>query len=235
MNREIEHASLRQEIIESGTHAINAANIVVAVTGVALVAAFQFESSLIALLPLFPLYYSYKIAFNSTQTIARTSVYLRFVEKEQYEEYLSRLRQKTYRDDEERRRQRWWISRLVTPHSVLREEWISPILQSLFLWLGAFCLLVAAWFVVLKWDALQLAVSSGFSILPPGQTASSVLIVIISLILVVTAAVIWPAFAVRHVLRFRDPLYGSESMIGQFESAWMEVANDAGQKELQSN
>jgi hypothetical protein len=44
MKTDIEHSSLRQEILDSGSHSISVANIVVTVTGAAILAGFQFRN-----------------------------------------------------------------------------------------------------------------------------------------------------------------------------------------------
>ena len=71
MNTDIEHASLRQEINENATHALNVTNVVLALLGLAVVAAFEFRNPYVVLLPLMSLYYGRLVLFNNEQRTTR--------------------------------------------------------------------------------------------------------------------------------------------------------------------
>lgn len=225
MNTDIEHESLRQEIISSGTHSIDTANIAVTIAGAAILAAFQFRNPYIALLPLFPLYYSHNIVFNNSQTIARTSVYLRLIEGDRYEKLLHKLRIILKDDEDKMKTKRRRLLRWLRPHSVLWEQWISPILQTMFLILGLICILcfgLIAWLVVSKPNIA--ANASPDLVLGPVYNA----------VIFAVVFFVWLVLAIRS-RRIAHPFYGKRNMVEQFEEAWSKILAADSQKKLQAD
>ncbi len=216
MSTDVEHASLRQEILDNGSHAVNVANIVVTLTGVAIVAAFQFRNPYVALLPLFVLFYGHIVLFNNTQTIARNSVYLRLVEHERYERVLYALRIKILARETANRARSPWIIRWLVPHSVLWESWIAPILQNMFIALGFVCIIffgLVAWLVETNPNTAPNA--SPDLILPPQYNIGIAIIV----------SIMWLLIAIRS-RRVAQPLFGKGNMIQQFEAALLEITSE---------
>jgi hypothetical protein len=212
-NTDVEHASLRAEILESGKHIISVANIVVTLAGAAILAAFQFRNPYVALLPLFPLYYGHLVAFSTSQTIARTSVYLRFVQKERYEDLLHSLRLKTDSDEHAMRLKIALPSRWITPHTVVWEQWISPILQVLFIILGYVCLI---FFGLVSWLIDTIPNTT------PNATPDLVLPLTYNIAILIVISIIWIWITLQSK-RGTNAIYGEQSMIKQFEDAWNDV------------
>ncbi len=83
----VEHESLRSEILKRNEESIGVTSFVLAFTGAAFIAAFQFRNPYVALLPLLVLYFGKRLVFNSTQTIIRISVYLQVFGRDRYEQF----------------------------------------------------------------------------------------------------------------------------------------------------
>lgn len=215
--REVEHASLREEILQNNHHSINVANLAITVTGTALVAAFQFRNPYIALLPLFILYCGHRITFNNSQTIARISVYLRFVENEKYETVLNVLRREIRNSEEEARSRTHGPWRCLTRRSVLWEHWMGPIIESIFFVLGTVCIVV--------FGVLVLLVEETKACLPPDASPDLILDPVTNTVIFVVCLVIWLT-VVGLSLRGMRPLYGAGNMIEEYEKAFLRVFPD---------
>lgn len=223
MNTGVEHTSLRQEILENGAHAINVANIVVTLTGVAIVAAFQFRNPYVVLLPLFVLYYGYIVLFNNSQTIARNSVYLRLVENERYERVLYSLRMEVLENEEKARAKIPRSMRWLIPHSILWEQWIAPILQTMFIVLGFVCILLfglIAWLVETKPNTA------------PNTPPDLILPFAYNFIIVLVIFLIWLVITIRS-RRIAHPFYGKGNMAQQYEQAFLKVLATGSSAETQ--
>ena len=223
MSTDIEHASLRQEILENGKHAINVANIVVTLTGAAIVAAFQLRNPYIVLFPLFALYYGHTVLFNNMQTIVRSSVYLRIVEKEKYERILYDLRREIQKKEERARSNIPRPMRWLKPHSILWEQWIAPILQAMFIVLGFVCILLSgliAWLVETKPN------------IAPNASSDLVLPFAHNVIVIVIVFFTWLIVAIRS-RRIVHPFYGKANMSQQYEQAFERVMATTSSTELQ--
>jgi len=168
----------------------------------------------IVLLPLFTLYHGHLLTFNTSQTISRTSVYLRMIEKERYEELLQKLRRQIEKDEREHMERiplpvRWFV-----PHTVLWEEWIAPILRRMFIILGFVCIAfyeTIARLIVLRPNTAPNAPPD--LILPP----------VINDAIFVVFLLAWLWIAIASARRDAHPLYGKGNMSEQFEKAWKKV------------